>query len=133
VVGKNDPGATGDLNIIALGTVIEGKITSQGSIRINGKTVGDIMVSGNLVVGATGDVNGNLEAKNVTIGGKVGGNIVAKEKLVFESKAMVTGDVRAAKIVIDEGAVFDGECVMDTAKASDKKPAPNIEGFEKAG
>ena len=98
---------------------------------MNGKTIGEIIVSGNLVVGATGDVNGNLQAKNVTIGGRVKGNIVATEKLVFETKAIVTGDIRATKIVIDEGAVFDGECMMGAERTGDKKPAQKSEGLER--
>ena len=58
-------------------------------------------------------MSGNIRGKNVTIGGKTKGNIIASEKLVLESKAVVTGDVRASKLVIDEGAIFDGECVME--------------------
>jgi len=131
VAGKNDSTSVGDLNIIAPGTVVEGKIISQGSIRINGRMVGEITVNGNLVVGGTGEVNGNIEAKNVTIGGKTSGNIIATEKLVFESKAVVMGDIRASKLVIDEGAVFDGECVMSGTKTGEKKTAPKIEGNEK--
>ena len=48
----------------------------------------------------------------MTIGGKLKGHVVAQEKLVFEAKAIVQGDIRAAKLVIDEGATFDGKCMM---------------------
>ncbi len=131
MAAKDDSTSIGDLNIIATGTAVEGKISSQGSMRVNGKIVGEIAVSGNLVIGGTGDVSGNIRGKNVTIGGKTKGNIIASEKLVLESKAVVTGDVRASKLVIDEGAIFDGECVMSGTKTGEGKPGLKVEGTER--
>jgi cytoskeletal protein CcmA (bactofilin family) len=110
-----------ELNLVAAGTVFEGKIRTPGSIRIDGRVMGDVMASQNVSIGATGDVNGNISAKNVTIGGKSTGSIVAQEKLVFESSAAVRGEIRAAKLVVNEGALYDGQCVM-----SDAKPMPTI-------
>jgi cytoskeletal protein CcmA (bactofilin family) len=101
-----------ELNLIAAGTVFEGKLRTPGSIRIDGKIIGEVSATQNIAVGGTGDIEGNVNAKTVTIGGKVKGIVVAQEKLVFESKAVVRGDIKAAKLVIDEGAVFDGKCVM---------------------
>ncbi len=101
-----------ELNLIAAGTVFEGKLRTPGSIRVDGKIIGEVSATQNIAVGGTGDIEGNVNAKTVTIGGKLKGIVVAQEKLVFESKAVVRGDIKAAKLVIDEGAVFDGKCVM---------------------
>lgn len=110
-------GETGsELNLIGAGTVFEGKLRTPGSIRIDGRVVGEITATQNISIGGTGDIDGNVSAKNVTVGGKMKGAISAQEKLVFESKAVVRGDIRAAKLVIDEGAMFDGKCVMSEAK-----------------
>jgi cytoskeletal protein CcmA (bactofilin family) len=109
---KTDP--VKELNMIGVGTVIEGKIRSQGNVRIDGKVTGEITASESLAVGITGEVDGNVSAKNVTIGGKVRGSIVASEKIVFE--AVIKGDIRASKLVIDEGCLFDGKVLM-TEKA----------------
>lgn len=106
-----------ELNLIAAGTVFEGKLRTPGSIRIDGRIVGEVTATQNISIGSSGDVDGNMSAKNVTIGGKIKGTIVAQEKLVFESKAVVRGDIRAAKLVIDEGASFDGKCTMAETKA----------------
>ena len=116
---KPEPGS--ELNLIASGTVVEGKLRTPGSIRIEGRIVGEIMATQNISVGSSGDIDGNISAKNVTIGGKIKGSVVAQEKLVFESKAIVRGDIRAARLVIDEGAVFDGNCLM-----SESKSMPNL-------
>jgi len=117
---KNEPG--GELNLIAAGTVLEGKLKTPGSIRIDGRIVGEVTAAQNISVGSSGDVDGNISAKNVTIGGKIKGMVLAQEKLVLETKAVVRGDIRAAKLVIDEGAQFDGKCMM----SSEAKPMPNL-------
>jgi len=83
-----------ELNLIAAGTVFEGKLRTNGSIRIDGKIVGEVTAAQNISLGSTGDVEGNITAKSVTIGGKIRGAIVAQDKLVFESKAVVRGDIR---------------------------------------
>ncbi len=113
------PETTTELNLIAAGTVFEGKIRTPGSIRIDGRILGEITATQNISVGSSAEIDGNVVAKNVTIGGRIKGLIVAQEKLVLEAKAIVQGDIRAARLVIDEGAMFDGKCNM-----SDVKPAP---------
>ena len=105
-----------ELNIVGAGTTFEGKIRTSGSLRIDGKVIGEIVATQNIHIGATGETEGVLTGKNLTIGGKVIGTITAQEKLVLESKASVKGDIRATKLVIDEGAVFDGKCIMSEPK-----------------
>jgi len=107
---KNDP--VKELNLIGAGTVVEGKIRSQGSVRVDGKLVGDVTASESIAVGIMGDIEGNVTAKNVTVGGKVRGTVSAAEKVVFEGKSVVRGDVRATRLVIDEGAIYDGRVSM---------------------
>ena len=113
--------AASELNLVAAGTVFEGKLRTPGSIRIDGKIIGEVTATQNIAVGNSGEVEGNITAKNVTIGGKSKGLAVAQEKLVLETKAVVRGDIRAAKLVIEEGAVFDGKCMM-----SEKVAIPNL-------
>lgn len=117
---KNENG--NELNLIAAGTIVEGKLRTPGSIRVDGKIIGEIVATQNISVGNSGDIEGNITAKSVTIGGKIKGSVVAQDKLVFEAKAVIRGDIRAAKLVIDEGAVFDGKCLM----SGEAKPMPNL-------
>lgn len=113
-----DKNAVKELNLIGSGTTIEGKIRTQGNIRVDGKMVGELHAAENVAVGLTGEIEGNINGRNVTIGGKVRGNIIAVDKLVFEGKAVVRGDIRAARLVIDEGAVFDGKISMSDARTA---------------
>ncbi len=108
--------ASNELNLIGAGTVFEGKLRTPGSIRVDGRVVGEITAAQNVSIGGSGDIEGNVSAKNVTVGGKMKGTILAQEKLVFETRAVIRGDIRASKLVIDEGALFDGKCVMSEAK-----------------
>lgn len=108
--------ASNELNLIGAGTIFEGKLRTPGSIRVDGRVVGEITAAQNVSIGGSGDVEGNVSAKNVTVGGKMKGTILAQEKLVFETRSVVRGDIRASRLVIDEGALFDGKCVMSEAK-----------------
>jgi len=109
------------INIISHGTHFEGKVTSSGSLRVDGQVSGDIVLTGDLVIGGNGEITGNIDAQTVTVGGKITGNINAKSKLVFENKARIKGDIRASKLVIDEGAIFDGKCDMSGERKPEQK------------
>ncbi len=104
---------SGELNtIIGKGTVIEGLLTVQNSLRIDGRVTGQVQVSDSLVVGKEGEIEGEVKVRNAIIGGRVKNRVVATGKVVLESHAMVHGEVKTSKLVIDEGAVFDGNCAM---------------------
>lgn len=103
---------SGELSLIGTGTVIEGKIKTEGSIRIDGKLIGELSAKANAAVGSAGIVEGNLTAQNISLAGRVHGTVTATEKLILEGKSVMKGDIRAARLVVDEGAMFDGQCAM---------------------
>lgn len=112
----------GELSLVGTKTVIEGVIRTEGSIRIDGRLVGDIIAKANAAVGLTGSVEGNVTARNISVAGKVSGTVTAAEKLVLEGKSVMRGDIRAARLVVDEGAVFDGKCAMAGQGAAPAAP-----------
>lgn len=103
----------GELSLIGQGTTVEGKVITEGSIRIDGTVHGDVTAKANAAIGSSGILEGNLSARNVSLAGKVKGTITAAEKLVLETKSILQGDIRATRLVVDEGAVFDGRCKME--------------------
>lgn len=105
-----------NLNLIGRGTVIVGSISASSSIRVEGEIKGKVVCHDLVTVGSSGNVEGDVDAKNLVIGGKVNGNISAQDKLVMEAKSNVTGDIRARRLVVDEGATFDGTCSMKEPK-----------------
>ncbi len=120
-------GTTEDITIISNGVKIEGKVTSTGSLRVDGVLEGDLKASGNVTVGEQGDIKGEIVADVVTIGGKVVGTINAKEKTVLESKCTLKGDVLTKVLVIEAGAKFDGKSSMgDVKEYTPPKPATTV-------
>lgn len=110
----------GDLSFVGAMTSVEGTIRTEGSIRIDGRMVGDIIAQANAAVGVGGIVEGNVTAKNVSVAGKVNGAVTALDKLILEAKSIMRGDIRASRLVVDEGAMFDGQCAMSKDAGSDQ-------------
>jgi len=109
---KPGNGDSDDITIISNGVKVEGKISSDGSIRIEGNILGDIDSNGNVTIGELGEVFGKVNGFSITIGGKVQCTINAKEKLILESKADLKGDVYTKILVVEAGARFDGKSNM---------------------
>ncbi len=113
-------GDSGDITIISHGVKLEGKITSGGSIRVDGSIQGDIISQSNVSVGEQGEVSGQINGQSVTIGGKVVGSINAKDKLTLEDKANLKGDIFTKILVVEAGARFEGKSNMSESKESPK-------------
>ena len=107
--------------LVGHGTVIEGSLNISSSIRIDGKIMGKIKCSDSLLVGKTGVVEASVKVKNATIGGKVVGDIQADEVVILESNSAVIGDVTTKKLIIEEGAIFNGTCHMSNDLSSKAK------------
>jgi len=131
MIGKNtskkDEVYSEDVSILSSGVNIDGKLTSNGNVRIDGKIIGDVDIKGNLTLGTSSSINGEIKAKNVTISGKVEGTLKVDNKLTLESTATVKGDIFAKSLIIEEGAKFDGKSSMGhnssslTTSTSEKK------------
>ena len=104
----------GNMTIIGAGTVIEGVLKASASMRIEGTVNGDITSEGVVVIANEGVVNGNITAVDVKISGTVEGNltIVGKTELIANGK--LTGDIKTGSLSIDETAIFQGNCKMNS-------------------
>jgi len=118
--------------IIGKGSVIEGTISIKSSIRVDGKIKGDISSTGTVTVGGDGEIEGTVTAANAIIGGRVRGKMVVKNKIILEKNSVLIGDLKTQKLNINEGAVFDGNCIMDDKSAVEKRPEKPTEK-KKAG
>jgi cytoskeletal protein CcmA (bactofilin family) len=114
-----------EVTIISNGVVIEGKVSSNGNVRVDGTVKGDIVAQGNLTVGEHGTIQGQLTGEIVSIGGKVEGTVNAKEKLVLEAKAILKGDLVTKILVVEAGAMFEGKSSMGNQPSY--KPMPKAD------
>lgn len=116
MLGKKEMGdfdRSGDLNtIIGKGTFLDGTVKVQNSLRVDGRIKGKVTTSDSLVVGKEGEIEGEISVKNAVIGGKVRGKVHASGKVVLEGHSSFQGELKVAKLVIDEGAIFEGVCTM---------------------
>ena len=104
--------------VIGTEAYFQGTITAKGSLRIDGRIDGSIVDAKTVTIGKTGKVKGDISCEICYTRGEVRGNIVALEHVEAHSGARIDGDIRAPKVIIEEGAVFNGNCSMEA-----KKPA----------
>lgn len=101
-----------EATVISRGVKIEGKLSCSGSIRLDGEVQGDISSQSTVIVGENGKVNGQINAESITIGGRVTGTIKAKDKVVLEAKANLKGDIITKLMMVEAGAIFNGNSKM---------------------
>jgi cytoskeletal protein CcmA (bactofilin family) len=114
--------------VIGRGAVIEGKVRASGPIQIDGHVEGALQVEGQVSVGPSGTVTGELVADDVVVGGRVQGKVFARAHLHVASGGSVRGEVRYGSLQIDRGGVIDGTTAhgkaADEAAASAEASAP---------
>jgi cytoskeletal protein CcmA (bactofilin family) len=100
------------LNLVGEGTTFEGTLEAQSDVRASGRIVGTLDVTGKAIVAESGTVEGEIIATNADIAGRVQGEIRVEERLVLKSTARVDGNIQTDRLVVEEGALFTGECEM---------------------
>ena len=104
--------------LIGAGAVFDGNLSAPETVRIDGIINGNCTCQKELILGAEGEIKGNISAQNVIISGKVDGDIAVQGKLELLSTGRVIGNITAKSLVIDEDAFFDGRCAMVTNHAA---------------
>jgi cytoskeletal protein CcmA (bactofilin family) len=100
--------------LLEKGCEFEGKLTFEGTVRINGSFSGEIFSEGTLVVGEGAKIDAKVEVGSCTINGEVSGTLTARDRIEMNAPAVVRGDIKAQTLVIEEGVVFEGSCSMGT-------------------
>src|ERR1700756_1195217 len=109
-------------DVLSSDVEIKGSIKVQKELLISGKVEGEINSDGVLTIGENADIRGEIKTKSITVYGKVQGNITVVERCELKSKSVLQGDLKAARLIIEEGATFIGKSEVTTgtvpAKAS---------------
>ncbi len=100
--------------IIGSSIVIDGEITGDEDLVIQGTVKGKIALKESLFVEGSGVVEADIDTQNVDIAGRVTGNIHASDKVELKTECRVVGDIKAPRILIADGASFKGNVDMDS-------------------
>lgn len=102
------------MTFISDGSQLLGDIKVEHDLRVEGILKGTVEVGGMLVLGPTGKIEGDVTARSATIAGQIKGNLKGYEKIVLETKSVLIGDLQTRELVINEGALFQGNCSMQS-------------------
>lgn len=105
------------------GTRIEGTLEIEGEIKLQGQISGKVTGTGVVTVGEQANVRADVHGAAVIVKGVVRGEIHARDRLELHSTAQVRGLLKAPRVRIDEGALFEGECRMAAPEAPKSEPA----------
>lgn len=97
---------------IGKGVVIEGRLSFEDTVRIDGTFKGVISAAGTLVVGDGGYVEGDLTVGAAIITGDVKGTLEASDRVELRSPGRMLGDIKTPNLIIGEGVIFEGSCIM---------------------
>jgi cytoskeletal protein CcmA (bactofilin family) len=118
------PAASGDLNaLLGRGSEFEGKLTFEGTVRIDGKFTGTIVTNDVLVVGEGAKVSAEISCGTIIVHGEINGNVKAKNAVELHHPAKMRGNVETPSLMIEKGVVFEGQAKMEALeKGSSLKP-----------
>jgi len=97
------------------GSEFEGKLSFRDTVRIDGNFSGEITSENTLIVGESGQIEATIHSRMVVVSGSVTGDIHAGEKIVLHKTAQVSGNVETPCLVMEEGAVLNGQVRMESA------------------
>lgn len=121
------PASTGDLNaLLGRGSEFEGKLTFEGTVRIDGKFTGTIVTNDVLVIGEGAKVSAEISCGTVIVHGEINGNLKAKTAVELHHPARMKGNIETPSLMVEKGVIFEGQCKMDGfEKAGSVRPAPS--------
>jgi cytoskeletal protein CcmA (bactofilin family) len=95
-------------------SLFEGKMTSEGIFRLDGKVQGEIFHHGTLIIGEAAVIKGKLEVNALILNGRVEGEVTAKERVEIDSSGKLYGTIFTPILVIQDGGILEGNCRMET-------------------
>ncbi len=102
--------------LLGKGSEFQGKLTFEGSVRIDGRFTGEIFSDGTLIIGEGAEVQAEIRVGSVAVYGNVTGNITAQDAVELHAPASLRGNIASPALHIDKGVFFDGACQMTSAK-----------------
>jgi len=131
---SGEPGSAQPVTtLLGKGSEFEGKLSFEGTVRVDGKLTGEIFTDDVLIVGEGTEVNAEVTVGAIIVQGTIRGNITAKRSVEIHSPGRVKGNINTPSLFIEKGVFFDGQCQMDsTSGTTDSPPLPRHSGGKKS-
>jgi cytoskeletal protein CcmA (bactofilin family) len=114
-------------SVLGPGCELDGEIHGSGSLECSGKIKGAVDLDGEILIGVEGRAEAQLTARRIIINGRLEGDAIGSEKVEVGASGHVEGDVRATAVLFAEGAFFEGNVEMRTARSKQSEPAVDKE------
>lgn len=131
MVAAHKPAPGEITTLLGKGSSFEGKLTFEGTVRIDGRFKGEVFSDDVLVIGDGATVEASIDVGEVIIQGTVVGNVIAKRSIEIHAPGRVKGDLHTPSLQIDKGVIFEGRSFMEAAlqnrptpPAAAQKPVP---------
>lgn len=121
-MGKEDVAVN---TIIGKGATFDGLLEISGGLRVDGTVKGRIASADMVLIGPSGTVDADIEAKEAMVGGVVRGNIKAPDRVELQAKSQVEGDIVTYSLIVEQGAIFHGNCQMKKDKVGAHMSSPS--------
>ena len=118
-------------SVVSAECYFQGTLSVQGSLRVDGTLEGSVDNARHVIVGTDGKIVGDVTAEIVVCGGAIEGNVCA-EMLEVLGAASIKGDIRAKKMIVEEGGRIDGQCVIGGGDETEEEPAKKEKEKEKS-
>lgn len=129
---SGEPGGTQPVTtLLGKGSEFEGKLSFEGTVRVDGKLTGEIFTEDVLIVGEGAEVNAEISVGSIVIQGTVRGNVTAKRSVEIHSPGRVKGNINTPSLFVEKGVFFDGHCQMDTSVSASEGTPPSRHGSGK--
>ena len=112
-------------SVISSEVEIIGTVKTSGSIQIEGRVEGEVLSEGDVYIGKSGSLKGNLLVNSVSVAGTIQGNITAKDRIELKSTARLLGDIKAKRLAVEDGVTFVGKSEVNPTGQPIKLDAPS--------
>jgi len=109
---KNVEENVASFSLINASTRFVGEINSDADLRIDGTVEGNIQSKAKLILGPTAVIKGNITCQNADISCQIIGTIIVEDLTKLNANANVRGDIYTKKLIVENGAIFNGKCEM---------------------
>ncbi|HVR64018.1 MAG TPA: polymer-forming cytoskeletal protein [Polyangia bacterium] len=106
--------------LLGRGSEFEGKLSFEGTVRIDGKLSGEIFTDDTLIIGEGAEVNAEINVGAIVIEGTIHGNVNAKRSVEIHTPGKVIGNISTPSLFIEKGVIFEGTCQMEQGATAGK-------------